>query len=154
MTYQTKEKGLIKLSVYNLLGGGHNDRITYGGVVVVLCLYLSEQCPELILGTLIKTRNFVTFYKFLSHLGVHHTGRFHKLPGTKSYVFLCRSQPTTIPKLLSTCCDLNSTSQHKQQSPRILADCCMRQRQEWDPMSAVGRRGLPWLVGHGLASFS
>jgi hypothetical protein len=27
------------------------------------------------LGTLIKTRNFVTFYKFLIHLGMHHTSR-------------------------------------------------------------------------------
>jgi hypothetical protein len=33
------------------------------------------QCPDFILGTLIKTHNFVTFYKFLIHLGMHHTNR-------------------------------------------------------------------------------
>jgi hypothetical protein len=38
-----------------------------------LRLYLLEQCPELILGTSIKAHNVVTSYKFLSHLGVHHT---------------------------------------------------------------------------------
>jgi hypothetical protein len=38
-----------------------------------LRVYLLEQCLKFILGTLVKTRNFVTFYKFLSHLGVHHT---------------------------------------------------------------------------------
>ncbi len=32
MTLQTKEKGLIKVSI-NLLGGGYHDRITYAGVV-------------------------------------------------------------------------------------------------------------------------
>ncbi len=31
------------------------------------------QCPNLILGTLIKTCNFVTFYWVLSHLCMHHT---------------------------------------------------------------------------------
>jgi hypothetical protein len=56
-----------------MLGGGHTGRITYGGVVILLHLYLLEQCPKLILGTLIRTRNFVTFYEFLIHLGVHHT---------------------------------------------------------------------------------
>jgi hypothetical protein len=39
-------------------------------------LYLLEQCLNPVLRTLIKTCNFVTFYKFLIHLGVHHTGRF------------------------------------------------------------------------------
>ncbi len=36
-------------------------------------LYSLKQCPVLLLGTSIKTRNFVTFYEFLSHLGMHHT---------------------------------------------------------------------------------
>ena len=49
------------------------DRITYGGVVIVLHLYSLELYPELILGTLIKTCNFVSFSKFLSHLGMQHT---------------------------------------------------------------------------------
>ncbi len=40
---------------------------------MVLHLYLFEQCLNLVFGTPIKTCNFVTFYKFLSHLGVHHT---------------------------------------------------------------------------------
>ncbi len=38
-------------------------------------LYSFEQCLKLILGTLIKTRNFVTFYEFLIHLGMHHASR-------------------------------------------------------------------------------
>jgi hypothetical protein len=56
--------------------------------VVVLHLYLLEleQCPELILGTLIKTCNFVTFYKFLSHFCVHHT-------------FLPKNQSCPLPRL-------------------------------------------------------
>jgi hypothetical protein len=44
-------------------------------VVIVVQLYLLEQCLKLILGTLIKTCNFVTFYEFLIHLGMHHTSR-------------------------------------------------------------------------------
>ncbi len=51
------------------------DRIPYRGVVIVLQLYSLEQCLKLILGTSIKTRNFVTFYKFLIHLDMHHTSR-------------------------------------------------------------------------------
>jgi hypothetical protein len=74
MKYQTKEKGLIKVSIL-FVGGGLTDRITYGGVVSGLHVYSSEQCPELILGTSIKTHNIITFYKFLSHLGMHHTPR-------------------------------------------------------------------------------
>ncbi len=58
-----------------MLGGGLTDRITHGGVVIVLQLYLLVQCLKLILGTSIKTHNFVTFYKFLIHLGMHHTSR-------------------------------------------------------------------------------
>jgi hypothetical protein len=72
MTYQTKEKGLIKVSIY-FFWEGLIDKITYGGVVVVLHLYLLEQCPELPLGTLIKTCNFIPLYKLLSHLCMHHT---------------------------------------------------------------------------------
>jgi hypothetical protein len=49
--------------------------MTYGGVVIVLQLYSLEKCLKLILGTLITTRNFVTFYVFLIHLGMHHTSR-------------------------------------------------------------------------------
>jgi hypothetical protein len=47
--------------------------MTYERVVVVLCLYLLELCLNPVLRTLIKTSNFVTFYKFLIHIGVHHT---------------------------------------------------------------------------------
>ncbi len=61
--------------MYIICGGGLTDRITYGGVVIVLGLYSLEQCLKLILGTLIKTFNFVTFYEFLIHLGMHHTSR-------------------------------------------------------------------------------
>ncbi len=32
-----------------------------------------EQCLDPVCRTSIKTRNFVTFYEFLIHLGVHHT---------------------------------------------------------------------------------
>jgi hypothetical protein len=51
--------------------------MTHGGVVIVLHLYLLEQCLNLVFVTLIKTRNFVIFYKFLSHLSVHHTPSGH-----------------------------------------------------------------------------
>ncbi len=44
-------------------------------MVIVLRLYSLEQCLKLILGTSIKTCNIVTFYKFLIHLGMHHTSR-------------------------------------------------------------------------------
>ncbi len=42
-------------------------------MVIVLCLYLLEQCLNPVLRTSIKTRNFVTFYEFLIHRGMHHT---------------------------------------------------------------------------------
>jgi hypothetical protein len=58
--------------LYNLLGG-IPERMTYARVVIVLCLYLLEQCLNPVLWTSIKARNFVTFYKFLIHLGMHHT---------------------------------------------------------------------------------
>ena len=47
--------------------------MTYARVVIVLRLYLLEQCLNPVLWTSIKTCNIVTFYKFLIHLGVHHT---------------------------------------------------------------------------------
>jgi hypothetical protein len=49
ITHQTKEKGLTKVSI-EFVGGGLVNRITYGGVVVVLHLYSLEQCPELNFG--------------------------------------------------------------------------------------------------------
>ncbi len=49
------------------------DRMTYARVVIALCLYLLEQCLDPVFQTLIKTCNFVTFYEFLIHLGMHHT---------------------------------------------------------------------------------
>ncbi len=53
--------------------GGLTDRIAYARVVILLHLYLLEQCLDPVFWTSIKTCNFVTFYKFLIHLGVHHT---------------------------------------------------------------------------------
>jgi hypothetical protein len=47
--------------------------MTYARVVILLRLNLLEQCLNHVLRTSIKTCNFVTFYKFLIHLGVHHT---------------------------------------------------------------------------------
>ncbi len=72
MTYQSKQKGLTKVSIY-FIGGGLIERIAYARVVILLCLYLLEQCLDPVFRTLIKTPNFVTFYKFLIHLGMHHT---------------------------------------------------------------------------------
>jgi hypothetical protein len=72
---KTHEREGLNSGEYIICWGGLTDRITYGGVVIVLHLYLLEQCLMLILGTSIKTCNFVTFYKFLIHLGMHHTSR-------------------------------------------------------------------------------
>ncbi len=47
--------------------------MTHARVVIVLRLYLLEQCLDPVFRTLIKTHNFVTFYEFLIHLGMHHT---------------------------------------------------------------------------------
>jgi hypothetical protein len=47
--------------------------MTYARVVIVLHLYSLEQCLNHVFWTSNKTRNFVTFYKFLIHLGMHHT---------------------------------------------------------------------------------
>jgi hypothetical protein len=41
-------------------------------------LCLLEQCLDPVFRTSIKTRNFVTFYKFLIHVGMHHTKSNHK----------------------------------------------------------------------------
>ncbi len=53
--------------------GGLTDRIAYARVVILLHLCLLEQCLDPVFRSLIKARNFVTFYEFLIHLGVHHT---------------------------------------------------------------------------------
>jgi hypothetical protein len=53
--------------------GGLSDRIAYARVVILLGLCLLEQCLGPVFRSSIKTRNFVTFYEFLIHLGVHHT---------------------------------------------------------------------------------
>ncbi len=42
-------------------------------MVVVLRLYMLEQCPELNFGHQLKLVILLLFYKFLMHLGVHHT---------------------------------------------------------------------------------
>ncbi len=60
MTYQSKQKGLTKLSIL-FIGGGLTDRIAYARVVVLLRLYLLEQCLDPMFPPLIKTLNFATF---------------------------------------------------------------------------------------------
>ncbi len=72
MTYQSKQRGLTEVSIY-CIEGGLSDIIAYAGVVIIMRLYLLEQCLNPVLRTLIKTSNFVTFYKFLIHVGMHHT---------------------------------------------------------------------------------
>jgi hypothetical protein len=47
--------------------------MTYARVVFELCLYFLEQCLNPVLWISIKTCNFVTFYEFLIHLGMHPT---------------------------------------------------------------------------------
>jgi hypothetical protein len=47
--------------------------MTYARVIILLHLSLLEQCLNRVLRTSIKTCNFVTFYKFLINLGMHHT---------------------------------------------------------------------------------
>ncbi len=71
MTYQMKENALLRW-VYNLLGWSNqqNDICKSG---IVLHLYLLDQCLDPMCRTSIKICNFVTFYKFLIYLGVHHT---------------------------------------------------------------------------------
>jgi hypothetical protein len=72
MTYQSKQKGLIKVSI-EFIGGGLTDRIAFARVVILLHLCLLDQCLDHVFWSSIKTCNFVTFYEFLIHLGVHHT---------------------------------------------------------------------------------
>ncbi len=71
MTYQSKQKGLTKVS--NIALGGLTDIIAYARVVILLRLCLLEQCWDPVFRTSIKTGNFVSFYEFLIHVGVHHT---------------------------------------------------------------------------------
>ncbi len=58
---------------YIIYWGGLTDRIAYARVVILLRLCSLEQCPDPVFRSLIKTCNFVTFYEFLIHLGMHHT---------------------------------------------------------------------------------
>jgi hypothetical protein len=53
--------------------GGYHDKITYGGVVAVLCWYLLEQCLEFNIVTSKKSykRNFLRVFGPPMH--VHHT---------------------------------------------------------------------------------
>jgi hypothetical protein len=60
MTYQLKQKGLTKVSIY-CIGGGLSDIIAYAGVVFLVHLYSLEQCLDPMFRSLIKTLNFVTF---------------------------------------------------------------------------------------------
>ena len=60
MTYQSKQKGLIKVSMY-CIGGGLSDIIAYAIVVILLRLYSLEQCLDPVFWSSIKTLNFVTF---------------------------------------------------------------------------------------------
>ncbi len=59
--------------LYNLLGGSNrkND-ICKSGYRIVFVFVRTVYDPVLRIS--IKTHNFVTFYEFLIHLGVHHTG--------------------------------------------------------------------------------
>jgi hypothetical protein len=67
--------------------------MTYARAVIILHLYLLEQCLNSVLRTSIKTCNFVTFCKFLNHLGVHHTHNNTKQQHQKlSYQLLDRVQ--------------------------------------------------------------
>ncbi len=58
--------------LYNLLGVSNwkNDIRKSG---YRLRLYSLVQCLNPVFWTSIKTQNYVTFYKFLIHLGMHHT---------------------------------------------------------------------------------
>jgi hypothetical protein len=64
MTYQTNEKGLTKVTIYSLLGGGLTERMTYARVVIVLCLYLLEQCLILCFGHQLKLVILLLFTSF------------------------------------------------------------------------------------------
>ncbi len=60
MTYQSKQKGLTKVSIY-CIGGGLSDKIAYARVVILLRLYLLDQYLDPVFQSSIKTLNFVTF---------------------------------------------------------------------------------------------
>ncbi len=87
--------------IYNLLGG-LTDRMTYARVVIVLRLYLLERCLDPVFRTLIKTCNFIAFYEFLIHLGVHDTfmwvGTYHYQPPLIKLHYLPNNSQTTQPK--------------------------------------------------------
>ncbi len=53
--------------------GGLIDIIAYARAVILLRLCLLERCLDPVFRTSIKTCNFVTFYIFLIHVGMHHT---------------------------------------------------------------------------------
>ncbi len=64
--------------------------MTHARVVIVLHLYSLEQCLNPVLRTSINTHIFVTFYKFLIHLGVHHTRRNWYLYHNITTKLLCK----------------------------------------------------------------
>jgi hypothetical protein len=74
--------------LYNLLGGP-NWKMTYARVIIILRLYLLEQCLNPVLRTSIKTCNFVTFYMFLIHLGMHHTSSLGVTMSTTGTYGIC-----------------------------------------------------------------
>ncbi len=63
MTYQLKQKGLTKVSIY-CIGGGLSDIIGYAGVVILVCLYLLEQCLDPIVGPQLKLLILLLFKSF------------------------------------------------------------------------------------------
>ncbi len=77
MTYQTKEKGLIKVSIKFSGGSIWQNNLWRSGCCIAFVFV--ETVSRAQLWTWIKTRNFVTFYKFLMHLGVHHTTTYHTM---------------------------------------------------------------------------
>jgi hypothetical protein len=64
----------MKVSI--IYWGGLTDIIAYARVVILLRLCLLEQCLDPVFRLSNKTCNFVTFYEFLIHLGVHHTNNW------------------------------------------------------------------------------
>ncbi len=57
--------------VYNLLGGGLTVRVTFGGVVMVLCLYLFKQSLNLVLGHQLKLVVLLLLTSFLIRRAPH-----------------------------------------------------------------------------------
>jgi hypothetical protein len=63
-------------------------------VVILLHLCSLEQCLDPVFRSSIKTRNFVTFYKFLIHLGMHHTSNQPPIPYiTKTDIVTFKEEP-------------------------------------------------------------